>query len=396
MLKFINYFINNFINYFTSVKYLLLISILVDIYLQYNNHILIMALLLLLAIIMMINDYIRNTRLENHNKCVYVSMFFSICVTSILQHNLLAESTNIYELCLIFEFFKFEINMSKIFISIHFALYLVKLFDTPINNIKGSNINLSYFLILSLNILFYFSIVGMLYNKKMLEIEKEEVKQLNEKLTLANIKLQEYSLKVEEAAISNERTRVAQELHDSLGHSLMALVMHLEFAKKIYSAKPEKVEEVISQSEKIAKTSISDLRKAVTLLNSDFEIKDFNSSIVKLISNFYLFTNIKIIFNANKNANDLSLIIKTSMYKIIQESITNSLKHGHATEITIKITITSENAELIIADNGIGCKHIIKSNGLNGIENRVNLLRGTIYYLNHTDSGFGIRTLIPI
>ena len=65
-------------------------------------------------------------------------------------------------------------------------------------------------------------------------------------------------------------------------------------------------------------------------------------------------------------------------------------------EINIKITTARENVELVITDNGIGCNNIIKSNGLNGIESRINLLRGTTYYFSHNDLGFGIRVFIPI
>lgn len=72
------------------------------------------------------------------------------------------------------------------------------------------------------------------------------------------------------------------------------------------------------------------------------------------------------------------------------------MKHGNATKINIKLTTTIENTELVITDNGIGCNTIIKSNGLNGIENRINLLGGTISYFSHNDLGFGIRLFIPI
>lgn len=176
----------------------------------------------------------------------------------------------------------------------------------------------------------------------------------------------------------------------------MALAMHLEFAKKICSIKPQKVEEVLEQSEKIAKSSIIDLRKAVTLLNSEVEISDLDTSIEKLINNFYLVSNLKFTYTKNRNINDLSQIVKTSIYKTIQECITNSLKHGNATEITIKIIADNENVEVIITDNGIGCNNIIKSNGLKGIETRISSLNGKVYYFSHDNLGFGIKLSIPI
>jgi len=372
-------------------KFIVLVSIFINIYFHYNNHLLMMISLFSFTTIMIINDYIRNVKLKNHTKSVYISMFFNICAASTLQYIIVGVSTTIYVYCLLVEIFQFEKGVLKIFVPIHSLLY----FLVVALNIEVSS-NMNIYLIFGTQLLAYFGNTGMLYTIKTLEIEKEEVKQLNEKLKLANIKLQEYALEIEEVTIFKERTRVSQELHDSLGNSLMALAMHLEFAKKICTTKPLKVEEVLTQSEKIAKASINDLRKAVALLNSELEIKDFDASIEKLINKFYLFSNIKITFNKNKIIDDLSLIIKTSMYKTIQESITNSMKHGNATEINIKITTARENVELVITDNGIGCNNIIKSNGLNGIESRINLLRGTTYYFSHNDLGFGIRVFIPI
>lgn len=121
----------------------------------------------------------------------------------------------------------------------------------------------------------------MLNNHKNLKIEKEEISALNKKLKMANVKLQEYALTIEEVTILKERTRVSQELHDSLGHSLMALSMYLEYAKKTYASNPEKLDGVLSKAEEIAKSSITDLRKTVSLLNSDLEIESFAYSLQK-------------------------------------------------------------------------------------------------------------------
>lgn len=242
----------------------------------------------------------------------------------------------------------------------------------------------------------YFAVASIAYTVKIVQTEKEEVNQLNEKLQLANIKLQQYSKEVEDLAISKERTRMAQELHDSLGHSLMALTMNLEFAKKICDIKPEKVKEVLVKSEDIAKSSITSLRKAVNLLKEEREIKDFNDSIEELINNFHLLNNIKINFNTDKNLDNLSSIAKISMYKTIQQSVTNSIQHGKATEININITTTKEGTRIILIDNGVGCNKIIKSNGLKGIENRITLLNGSVKYFNNDNIGFGIDINIPI
>lgn len=347
-----------------------------------------------LIIIIVINSYFINKKDTVAGKPFHIMMLTNIFTVAFLLNSVPGVGIFTYGYALLDDIFKEKKSIIKLFVSIHFILFFSLLYLTLLSK---PDVNASIIMIvMSISLLAYIGLSGMLYSIRTLEIEKEEVKQLNNKLKLANIKLQEYAIEVEEITISKERTRVAQELHDSLGHSLMALTMHLEYAKKICTIKPEKVEEVLAQSEKIAKASIIDLRKAVTLLNSELEILDLNTSIEKLIKNFYLVSNLKINYNKNESVDELSTNIKTSIYKTIQESITNSLKHGNATEINIKISLPNDNVEVIITDNGIGCDNIIKSNGLIGIENRIEFLGGTTYYFSHNDLGFGIKLLIPI
>lgn len=380
-----------FRKYLVSLKYVILVSLFINIYFQYNSRLLVMVLFFIFSSALMINDYMRIIKLKNHTSYMYISLLFSICGAAILKYFVNGLGPSFYIFFSLAELFRLRKSMLKIFFSIHsllfFAVYILK------NGLPTTMVKLSS---LCIALLGYFGIASIAYSIKLVQLEKEEVNQLNEKLKLANIKLQEYALQVEELTVSRERTRVAQELHDSLGHSLMALTMHLEFAKKIYDIKPDKVKDALLKSESIAKTSINDLRKAVNLLNEKREIKNLNNSIEELINNFHLFGNIKITFNKDKNIDNLSSIIKTSIYKTVQESITNSLKHGNATEINIRIATNNECVKLVITDNGIGCTKIIKSNGLTGIENRIAFLNGTVGYFSHNNLGFGITAYIPI
>ncbi|WP_268055946.1 sensor histidine kinase [Clostridium estertheticum] len=277
-----------------------------------------------------------------------------------------------------------------LFIVHSFSLYIVSFSEI------GLPANWDKLTILCRTILFYVAVISIAHFVKKLQIEKHEVDKLNKKLQLANIKLKQYNLEVEELTTAKERARVSQELHDSLGHYLMALAMHLEFAKKICETKPEKVKEIIVKCEDIAKSSISSLREIVDLLKEEREIVDFYGSIRKLINNFHLITDININFNADKNLDNLSPIIKSSIYKTIQEAITNSIKHGKSSEINIKIFNKNENINLIIKNNGIRCDKIIKSNGLNGIDDRVRLLNGFVNYSSSNNLGFSIDICIPI
>lgn len=78
---------------------------------------------------------------------------------------------------------------------------------------------------LGISLLSYFAVASIAYSIKAVRREKEEVNKLNEELKHTNIRLHQYILEVEELTASKERNMMAQELHDSVGHSLMALTL---------------------------------------------------------------------------------------------------------------------------------------------------------------------------
>lgn len=227
-----------FKNYYAMLKFVILISIFAsiyfEIYLKYANYFLLLVLHFSLISIVALNGYFINIK-KNRSKYSLVLLFFNICASSILQYTVAGISTFVYGYVLISEIFQFKRSIIKILLPIHFSLFFLVLY---LDLLKQNHISVLF--VFSIVLLSYLGITGMLYNWKMLEIEKEEIKQLNKKLKLANLKLQEHALEVEEVTIAKERTRVSQELHDSLGHSLMALAMHLEFAKKICAATHKK------------------------------------------------------------------------------------------------------------------------------------------------------------
>lgn len=378
--------------YLIAVKYFLLLSIFINIYFSYNNRIFPMTVLLVFSTILMMNDYLRSNKLVTSiNYVYYSSLLFTIFGAVILAHFVSGAGTSIYIFFTLVELLKLKRSALKILFLVHLTSFMIML----ILDI-GIPTNWEKLISIGFNLLDYFAIASIAYSSIIVRREKEEVSKLNEKLKQANIKLQQNVFEIEELTASKERTMMAQELHDSLGHSLMALAMHLEFAENICDMNPDKVKEVIIKSQEIAKSSITSLREAVDLLKEDREIKDFNESIKTIIDNFHILNNIKINYSADKNFNNLSSVIKSSMYKTIKEFITNSIKHGRASEINIKIIREKNSIRLILTDDGIGCNKIIKSNGLLGIDNRIMSLNGVVKYLSNSRSGFMADISIPI
>jgi len=382
-----------FKKYLLILRYVLSLSMFIGIYRFDHNKASAMVPLLVLIVILLVNDYIRTTKLTIGSLYMYISLLFTICGATVLQYfiNASGAGTVVYILLPLIEILELKGMRQKSLFFVHsFSFFVILILQVGIPN------NWDRLTILSRAVLFYVAVISIAYFVKTLQIEKEEVTKLNKKLQLANIRLNQYTQEVEALTTTKERARVSQELHDSLGHYLMALTMHLEFAKKICETKPEKVKEIIIKSEDIAKSCVSSLREIVDLLKEEREIEDFYGSIGKLINNFHLISNININFITDKNLDTLSPIIKSSIYKTIQEAITNAIRHGKASEINIEIINRNKDINLIIKNNGISCNEIVKSNGLNGIENRVKLLNGFVKYSSINNLGFSIDICIPI
>lgn len=225
--------------------------------------------------------------------------------------------------------------------------------------------------------------------------ERKTIRELNSELIEQNTKLQEYSRKVEQLTLVNERNRVAQDLHDSLGHHLMALSMHLNILQKTLDKSPDKSKEILVKSQKIVSNSIAELRNTVYELKENKEDTSFLIAIKELTDNLSTLNTIEFETEITPEIENYSPFIKDILYKTIKEALTNGVKHGKAKKFEIFILIKNNNINLTIKNNGISPDNIVKSNGLKGIEERFKLINGKVNF-EILQPGFSINAIIPV
>jgi signal transduction histidine kinase len=178
-------------------------------------------------------------------------------------------------------------------------------------------------------------------------------RQSREKLAIANEKLRQYALKIENQATLEERNRIAREIHDSLGHSLTALNLQLETALKLWQSNPSKAQSFLARAKELGSKALQDVRQSVSTMRSHpLHTQSLEEAIAVLAEDFYRSTGVVPICQIDL-AYPLPPEISTAIYRIIQESLTNISKYANATEIKIQLTMT-KNINLIIEDNGRG------------------------------------------
>ena len=197
--------------------------------------------------------------------------------------------------------------------------------------------------------------------------------------------------------LKNERVRLSNDLHDSIGNSLNIISSNLEYALSHQQCE----EEIYDCLQKSYDRSISlflDLRRIVEEL-SPVDIEK-NGLIWALETMFNKLRNkgINIEFENCMTENALlnTYPYGEYIYFVCQEAINNAITHGRARNINIVFNQSVEKLKIYISDDGVGCDIIIKNKGIKSMQLRVDSLGGSMEYGSPSDGGFNIKITLPI
>lgn len=331
-----------------------------------------------LFLIVVVNDYFRGRSFYKNEKKYFSSMALTMMLSKILII-IIGGYTDIYFFIILYELIIYtEGKLSVIFICSEIIIYLGIILSkiSSVENIFSSTYwmnNIIDIIMPLMGVLFYFiTLIGY----KTLGKEKREVERLNKE--------------IEVLTIAKERNRVSQEIHDNLGHSLIALNMNLDVAEKILEKDIVKAKELINKSQGLTKESMDSLRKAVYALKDikPMKLRDHIEDLTKNIEG------VKVELKIDERTEELLPEYKDVILASIKESLTNSIKHGRADRIIIDLVIDEGLLKVIIIDNGLGCSKLVKGNGLIGIESRVCAYGGEVLFNNNIE-GFKVTLILP-
>jgi signal transduction histidine kinase len=221
-----------------------------------------------------------------------------------------------------------------------------------------------------------------------------------EKLKAANAQLRQSAQEIERLAMAQERSRIARDIHDSLGHSLTALNLQLEGAQKLFAKHPAKAQAFLAEAKRLGSVALSEVRQSVAAIRSDpLQGQSLPDAITALLNNFQQTTGIQptadLRFPAHVPTN-----ISAVLYRIVQEGLTNIVKHAQASAVSIRLSTQALGAttliQLVLQDNGQGFELSQTSTGygLQGIKERAEALKGTVEI--KSQPGRGCRCVVKI
>jgi signal transduction histidine kinase len=227
-----------------------------------------------------------------------------------------------------------------------------------------------------------------------------KLRQQQRSLEAANIRLTHYASTLEHLATSQERNRVARELHDTLAHTLSGLSVQLETVKAYWDIDQQAARSILEKALESARSGLDETRRALKALRAS-PLEDLG--LVLAISNMAKETatrfNLTLHLSITDNMPVLSPDVEQCIYRIAQEAVSNVVNHANASTLTVGLEFLGEKVTLTVKDNGVGFDienhHNSSSHfGLLGMRERAELLGGSLKIISAPGNGSLIQLTI--
>lgn len=213
-----------------------------------------------------------------------------------------------------------------------------------------------------------------------------------------NVKLMAMQKENEEAVKILERQRIAQEIHDAIGHGLTSLNMHLEYGMSLEASDYEKIMALFCNMKGITEEAIYNCRRSVKMLKEDEPAEQefgLETSLDRLKNSVEQGDGIQITARVNQEVEQVPDYVKSVLFTSIREALTNAIKYSGSQCFEYVIENKDNGIELNICDFGVGAGSFSIGNGLRGIKERVDALSGTIQFYDDAVRGFCIDINLP-
>lgn len=269
-------------------------------------------------------------------------------------------------------------------------------FDTHTRQIMQSTIGF----LSALNLIFFAVYMILLVGKRTEENSairrlNGELEQANDRLSILNEQLKAYAAESERMAETRERNRLAREIHDTLGHALTGITAGADACIQMLDISPEMAKKQMERIAVTARQGMNEVRRSVRALRPDaLERLQLSGALQTLCEEMQSTSRAEITLRAETENLRLSPDEEDAVYRIVQESITNAIRHGQATGVWVDISVSGRLLTIVVQDNGCGCQTIEPGFGLRHMRERLRLLNGSLRV--EGTNGFRIEAKIPL
>jgi signal transduction histidine kinase len=225
---------------------------------------------------------------------------------------------------------------------------------------------------------------------------RERAEQLTADLEEANRRLAAYATQAEELAVTQERNRLAREIHDSLGHTLTIVNVQIEAARVVMATEPERAVDAMKKAQELTQKGLSRIRASVAALRESpigrRPLEEVIGSLVEEAQSSGIVTEFKVAGEPVALEQKVAL----ALYRVVQEALTNVRRHARASRIDVLLAFQPGEVSLEVRDNGVGAVETGGGFGLLGIRERMQLRGGTAEIDTAAGKGFRLRARVPL
>jgi two-component system NarL family sensor kinase len=203
----------------------------------------------------------------------------------------------------------------------------------------------------------------------------------------------EYARKVEDYAQVEERSRIATELHDDLGHRLIRVKMMTEAVLQLMEHDPLQAKHMLEQVRGQMEESMNNMRYTVRKLQPPDVQNVRRYALPRLIEDAGRDLQIAVSFEITGRPLPLYPSVEYVLYRNAQEAITNAVRHGSATAVEIELYFATDTVTMNITNNGKLPQDVSYGMGLRGMQERLTMLGGQLSV--SVERGFVISTVVP-
>ncbi|WP_119730603.1 sensor histidine kinase [Thermomonospora amylolytica] len=213
------------------------------------------------------------------------------------------------------------------------------------------------------------------------------------------------------AARVEERSRIARELHDVVAHHVSVMTVQAGAARRILDRDPDSAREAMATIEEVGRTALSEMRRIVGVLRTERDPEQAGGELspqpgiadLGELVDHVRETGLSVQLWIEGEARALSPGVDLAAFRLIQEALTNTLKHaGPQARAWVRLRYTDADLTVEIEDNGRGAETLLSGNGdrpghgLVGMYERVALYGGELRIGPRVGGGFGVRARFPL
>jgi signal transduction histidine kinase len=230
--------------------------------------------------------------------------------------------------------------------------------------------------------------------------QRRRVKELRERAERAERDREEKAYR----AVADERTRIARELHDVVAHQMTVMTLQADGARRIADGSDPRVVQALETISDAGHSALTEMRRMVGLLRAPEETSETEplprlAEVEQLVEKVRA-AGVSVDLEVEGDVRPLADGTELSAYRIVQESLTNSVRHG-GPDVTAKVAISysEDHLDLLILDDGRGASAESGDevgHGIVGMRERITVLGGEFSAGPKTGGGYQVHAIIPI